>query len=316
MDSVLAGMLADGRIAGAYLIEGSQGYFDSETEEFIGSLFCLEHSRCGKCQPCIQIQAGFHPDILRISPSGQSIKVDDIADVAGWIAQKPFEGGYKAVVIPQADCMVEAAQNKLLKAIEEPPEQTVFLLGAASRKNLLPTVLSRCIIIRMRREAGQGLVPDLQRMFNISTLVASMLAKTAGGDVYAASALFARNYPETREVCIRAARRLLEAKNRATSVILDMLLQYTENLDDAFMAMELYIRDIVVYQKTGIASMLYNGDKIVEIKTYAQSLPAYKLVRILGCLQAAHQKYKNCAGILKKLLLESMLFEILEVVLT
>jgi DNA polymerase-3 subunit delta' len=309
-------MLAGGRVAGAYLIEGSQGYFTSEAEAFIGFLFCRQHKFCGQCPACIQIKAGFHPDILRISPSGQSIKVEDIADVGGWIVQKPYEGSYKAVVISQADTMVEAAQNKLLKAIEEPPDRTVFLLGAVNRKNLLPTVLSRCIIIRMRRDTDVDLIQALQQRFDTSTLIASMLAKTAGYDAFAASDLLARKYPETRETCIRAARRLLEARNRATSATLDMLLQHADNLGDVFLAMELYVRDIVVYQKTHSVSLLYNGDKIVEIKNYAQNMPPRKLIRILEKLQAAHEKYRLCTGIFKKLLLESMLFEILEVVLT
>jgi DNA polymerase III subunit delta' len=316
MDSTFRDSLENGQVAGAYLIEGSPGYFTSQTEAFIGSLFCAEHRLCGKCPPCMQIKAGYHPDILRITPSGQSIKVEDIADVGGWISQKPFEGDYKAVVISQADLMVEAAQNKLLKAIEEPPEHTVFLLGAVSRKNLLPTVLSRCIIIRMRREDSEDLIQSLQQRFDISTLIAAMLAKTAGYDAFAASDLFARKYLDTRETCIRAVRRLLEAKNRATSTTLDMLLQHSDHLGDAFLAMELYVRDIVVYQKTMSASLLYNGDKIVEIKSHAQALPSRKLVRILESLEAAHQKNKISTGILKKLLLESMLFEILEVVLT
>lgn len=316
MDSLLANALETGHVAGAYLIEGSQGYFTSETEAFIGSLFCHEHRFCGECPACAQIKAGFHPDILRIIPGGQSIKVENISEVGGWISQKPFEASYKAVLIPQADLMVEVAQNKLLKSIEEPPEHTVFLLGAASRKNLLPTVLSRCIIIRMRQNAAPDLIQTLQQRFDTPTLTAAMLAKTAGYDAFAAEDLLARKYPETRETCIRAARRLLEAKNRATSMTLDMLMQHSDNLSDVFLALELYVRDIVVYQETQDASLLYNADKIVEIKNYAQSLPVRKLVGILDRLQAAHQKYKLCTGILKKLLLESMLFEILEVVLS
>ncbi len=315
MDGIFREALGSGRVAGAYLIEGSKGYFASEAEAFIGSLFCRENTFCGQCPACVQIRAGYHPDILRITPSGQSIKVDDIAEVGGWISQKPYEGEYKAVVIAQADLLVEAAQNKLLKAIEEPPEHTVFLLGAANRKNLLPTVLSRCIMIRMRRDGAEDVARALQQQFDAPTLMASMLAKTAGYDAFAASELYARKYPDTRETCIRAVRRLLEAKNRATSATLDMLLQYTDNLSDVFLAMELYVRDIVVYQKTQNPSLLYNSDKIVEIKNYSQSVSAQTLIRVLERLQAAHQKYKLCTGILKKLLLESMLFEILEVVL-
>ena len=285
-------------------------------DEFTRGLFCADHTGCAKCPACLKIKAACHPDILKITPSGKSIKVEDIENVGEWIARKPYEGGYKTVVIPDADSMVDAVQNKLLKAIEEPPEKTVFLLGTISRKNLLPTVLSRCIIVRMQSNDGQAVIRDLQKKFDLSTMGATALARTARLDPYAAAELYKRNYAETRETGIRAVKRLLDAKNRATSVILDLLMKYAENLDDIFLAMECFIRDIIVYKNTGDDALLYNTDKIVDIKEYAGRLPDAKLVRILGALQAAQEKKKICTGILKKLLLENMLFEILEVVLT
>lgn len=314
MDGILRQMLGRERVAGAYLIEGSIGFVETEAEEFIGALFCHRHTACGQCSPCFRIQSGSHPDILRISTGRKTIQVEDVDSLPAWAALKPFEGAWKAVVIARADTMTETAQNKLLKVIEEPPANTVFLLGAVNGKNLLPTVLSRCIIIRMRKKGDDDLAPLLKERFSVSDATAAVLAKTAGFDPYAAFELYARNYTETRDLCIRAVRRLLESKSRAASVTLDILMQCADRMDDMFLALTLYIRDIVYYGKTADATLLYNSDRIVEIKEHAR-MPAQKLVRILSHLQAAQKKSRQCAGIQKKLLLESMLFEILEVVL-
>jgi len=317
MHSVLLGALRSGAVAGAYLIEGSAGFARVQTEEFLGDLFCENGSRCGNCPACKKISAGFHPDILRIDPGERSIKVEDIKEsgLMEWISRKPFEGGYKAVVITGADRMVEAAQNKLLKAIEEPPDKTVFLLSARAGKNILPTVLSRCIIIRMRGEDKEEIAEGLRQQLSLSTLSARVLAATAGYDPYTAEELHSRDYFETREAAVRAAKRLLSAKNRASSVILDLLLGCADNLNDLFLALQSYMRDILVYKNTADDRLVINADQILDIRDFANRLSSRKLTLVLCALQEADRKRKLCAGILKKLLLQDMLFEILEVVL-
>lgn len=317
MHSIFAGALASGEIAGAYLLEGSDGWARAETEGFLLALFCEKGNGCGECPGCRKIKAGYHPDIFRIDPDTKSIKVEHINEpsLTEWIYRKSFEGGYKAVVIPGAERMVEPVQNKLLKALEEPPDKTVFLLGAGAGKNILPTVLSRCIIIRMRGEDEEAAVEDLRQSLGLTTMSARVLAKTAGGDPYAASELHARKYFETRESALRAAKRLLTAKNRASSVILDLLMKYADNLDDVFLALHTFVRDILVYKNTADEGLLINADQILDIRELARCLTSRKLALVLMSLQEADRKRKLCVGILKKLLLQNMLFEILEVVL-
>jgi DNA polymerase-3 subunit delta' len=317
MHSVFESALTSGEIAGAYLIEGSEGWARAEAEDFLRVLFCEKGSACGACPSCRKIRAGFHPDILRIEPGGKSIRVEDIKEsgLMEWISRKSFEGGYKAVVVPGADRMGEAVQNKLLKVVEEPPDKTVFLLCANAGKNILPTVLSRCIIIRMRGKDNETAVEDLRQRLSLSTMSARVLVKTAGYDLYAATELFARKYFETRESAFRAAKRLLTAKNRANSVILDLLMKYADNLDDVFLALQSYLRDILVYKNTADEGLVINADQILDIRELSMRLTSRKLVLVLKSLQDTDRKRKLCAGILKKLMLENMLFEILEVVL-
>jgi DNA polymerase-3 subunit delta' len=317
MHSVLLGALRSGEIAGAYLIEGSEGWAQSQSESFLRTLFCEQNSACGQCPACRKIKAGFHPDIFRIESAGKNIKVEAIRDsgLMEWIYRKPFEGGYKAVVISGADRMVEAAQNKLLKAIEEPPDKTVFLLSADAGKNILPTVLSRCIIIRMRTEGCQAAESEIRERLGLSTMSAKVLAAMAGYDPYMAAELHERKFFETREAALRAAKRLLSAKNRASSVILELLMKHADHLDDVFLALQSYVRDILVFKNTADERLVINADQIIDIKDYAGRLSSRKLAQILNIMQETEKKRKLCAGILKKLLLQDMLFEILEVVL-
>lgn len=317
MHSVLKAALASNGIAGAYLIEGSEGFAGAEIDAFLGALFCEQHTGCGQCPGCKKIHAGFHPDILRVEPVGKSIRVEDIKEsgLMEWISRKPFEGGFKAVVIQKADTMVPAAQNKILKVLEEPPDKTVFLLSAPLRKNILPTILSRCIIIRMRVGNKKAAEEDLRQRLSLSTMNARVLAATAGYDPYAASELYGRNYFETRDLALRAAKRLLNAKNMASSVVLDLLLKRADDLDDMFLALQCFVRDILFYKNTADAAHVINADQILDIKDFAQRVTSRKLALVLCAMQKTDRERKMCTGILKKLLLQNMLFEILEVVL-
>jgi len=94
----------------------------------------------------VKIARGVHPDVLVVEPGDTgTIKVDQIRDVVDRSSFRPFEGRRRVVVVNDADAMVAAAQNALLKILEEPPPSSVFVLVTSRPDVLLPTVRSRCI---------------------------------------------------------------------------------------------------------------------------------------------------------------------------
>jgi DNA polymerase III delta' subunit len=104
------------------------------------------HDACGRCSPCRRIARGMHPDVLSVEPGDNgSIKIDQVRDVIGRAAYRPFEGRVRVVIVDEADAMVPAAQNALLKTLEEPPASSIFILVTSRPDLLLPTVLSRCV---------------------------------------------------------------------------------------------------------------------------------------------------------------------------
>ena len=106
---------------------------------------------CGKCKACKRIARGVHPDVLFVEPGDNgSIKIEQVRDIVDRAAYRPFEGRRRAVIIDQADALVPAAQNALLKTLEEPPPSSVFMLITSRPDMLLPTVLSRCPRLQFR----------------------------------------------------------------------------------------------------------------------------------------------------------------------
>ena len=115
---------------------------------------------CGHCRACRKTLLGIHPDVITVAPGLDSqgrkrreMTVDQVRAVAATAAVMPNEGRRKAYVIEDADTMNTQAQNALLKLLEEPPESAAFILEAANASLLLPTVRSRCEMIRANADA-------------------------------------------------------------------------------------------------------------------------------------------------------------------
>ncbi len=153
--------LREGTYVHAYLISGAAGMGKRTMARLIAQyLLCTGDAKpCGVCPGCIQVRDGNHPDVMTVTPgkplspevkSGlQGIPVDEIRYVNALVGQHTFVGGQRVVIIERAEKMNPAAQNALLKTLEEPLAGTVFLLLTESPELLLPTIVSRCRALKM-----------------------------------------------------------------------------------------------------------------------------------------------------------------------
>ncbi len=163
------------------------------------ALNCLEPVRdqgglpfdaCGRCRACDRITRGVHVDVITLEPDDRaSIKIDVVRDVLSRTGYKPFEGKRRAVLIREADTLEPAAQNSLLKNLEEPPPGTVFILTTAVPDALLGTVRSRCMRLRFGRLTAADVELALVRDHGQSELEAREAAPLADGSIGQALAL-------------------------------------------------------------------------------------------------------------------------------
>jgi DNA polymerase III subunit delta' len=122
----------------------------------------LEIDACGVCAACTRIARGIHPDVLIVEPGDSgSIKIEPVRDLIERAAYRPFEGKWRAAIVDEADALVPAAQNALLKTLEEPPSRSVFMLVTARADALLATVRSRCPRLPFRPLSPQDLAAAL-----------------------------------------------------------------------------------------------------------------------------------------------------------
>lgn len=139
----------------AYLFQGEEGVGkEALARTFAAGLQCQSESAdkpCKECVSCRQMESGNQPDVIWVTREKASLGVDEIREqLCNTMDIKPFSSPYKIYLVPEAEKMTEAAQNALLKTIEEPPEYGVVILMTSNISALLPTIQSRCLTMEFR----------------------------------------------------------------------------------------------------------------------------------------------------------------------
>ncbi|MCL2504244.1 MAG: DNA polymerase III subunit delta' [Coriobacteriia bacterium] len=165
-------------ISHAYLFAGLPG---SGKEAAAKALACsaLCSDSCGACPVCARVLRGTHPDVHVIDPEGASAYLaSQVRGIIRDVNLAPIEGEHKVYILKAADRLNDAAANALLKTLEEPPGNVIFILLTHSANYVLPTIISRCQVLRFRR------IPPREA-------AAILAAKTGAGAAEAGAALAA-----------------------------------------------------------------------------------------------------------------------------
>ena len=149
---------------------------------FAQALVCPKDG-CGACNACRSVLNGAHPDVEIIRTEGLSIKIDEVRELLARVAWAPSMGGWRVIVMEDADRLTESAANALLKAVEEPGTRTVWLLCAPTLHDLLPTVRSRCRHVQLVTPSTQAVSQVLQRRDGISPQMADFAARVSQGHI-------------------------------------------------------------------------------------------------------------------------------------
>jgi DNA polymerase-3 subunit delta' len=149
---------------------------------FAQGLICPNNS-CGTCNECKSAANGSHPDVEIIRTEGLSIKIDEVRELLTRVAWAPSMGGWRVVVMEDADRLTESAANALLKAIEEPGNRTVWLLCAPTLHDVLPTIRSRCRHLQLVTPSNAAVAQVLQTRDGISPNMADFAARVSQGHI-------------------------------------------------------------------------------------------------------------------------------------
>ncbi len=180
---------ASGAMTHAWLFTGPPGSGRSvAARAFAAALQCTSPDDvpgCGQCSDCRTVLAGTHADVRLVVPEGLSISVAEMRSLVQAAARRPTTGQWRVVLIEDADRLTEGAGNALLKAIEEPPDRTVFLLCAPSDhpEDVPVTIRSRCRPVPLRTPLPGPVAAVLRERDGIDPELAEWAASVCGGHI-------------------------------------------------------------------------------------------------------------------------------------
>ena len=166
-----------------WLVTGPPGSGRSTAANTFAQALICKDSGCGVCGDCLSVLSGSHPDVEIIRTEGLSIKVEEIRELLTRVAWTPSLGGWRVVVMEDADRLTDSAANALLKAIEEPGSRTVWLLCAPSLHDVLPTIFSRCRHLQLRTPSAESVANILISNDRIAPNLAQLAAQVSQGHI-------------------------------------------------------------------------------------------------------------------------------------
>ncbi len=266
----------------------------------------LECDACGVCAACARIARGVHPDVLIVEPGDSgSIKIEQVRDIVDRAAYRPFEGRRRAVIIDEADALVPAAQNALLKTLEEPPPSSVFMLVTARPDRLLPTVRSRCPRLQFR-PLGQHDIAAAMVTRGHSDAEARAVAATADGSLGRALDTSAGALVEARDVAERvlAQAAATEDPRRRIESAKDLLVKTgaggagdREQLASHLRAMASLLRDVELLSTRADVRALANPDVQPALERLTQAYDGERGMRAFTAVDRALVALDRNAGV-------------------
>ena len=178
----LADAQREQRMSHAYLFVGPAGSGKTETALALALAKLCPLGGCGECDTCIRINRLSHPDVHWVEPEGVgSYLAEQIREVIRTASLTPVRANHKLFVITRADLLRDAAANAFLKTLEEPPDDTSFVLMARTRDSVMPTLVSRCQTLVFRRLPERESVGLVCRQTGASPQDARIALATVGG---------------------------------------------------------------------------------------------------------------------------------------
>lgn len=271
-----------GSINHAYMFEGIEGIgketFSEELAQLLLDVKYLDNT----------------PDCIRVKPDGNSIRIAQIRDLQSDIVIKPHKK-YKIYIIDKSERMTVEAQNALLKTLEEPPEYAIIILVANNKESLLPTIRSRCEILKFTPipfiEIKKHLMSE-----GIDENRANLLSSFSRGSMKKALELAQSNDFYEMKENVQSYIETIMGKNMVE--ILDIPSKMESYKGEAIAVLDMminYFRDIMISKEHVDKNMIINADKIVFIKNMSKRITYSQVSKIIDIIEDTKIKIKgNC----------------------
>lgn len=312
----LRNALASGKVSHAYIINGEK----NSGKEFIARVFSMalqcekgEVEPCQECHSCKQALSGNQPDIIRIvHEKPNSIGVEDIRrQVNGDVAIKPYSSPYKVYIINEAEKMTVQAQNALLKTLEEPPAYAVIILLTANLNALLPTILSRCVVLSMKPVSDELVKQYLMEQLQVPDYKAEVCVAFARGNVGKAKALASsEDFENVKSEALSLLKYIHDMELSEIIAAIKKITEYKLEIGDYLDIFAVWYRDVLLFKATNDVNSLVFREEIQSIRRTAQRSSYEGIETVINALDTAKKRLE--ANVNFELVMELMILTIKE----
>jgi DNA polymerase-3 subunit delta' len=268
---------------------------------------------CNECHACKQALSGNQPDIIHLTHEKPNvITVDDIREqINSDIVIKPYACDRKIYIINEAEKMNVQAQNALLKTLEEPPEYAVIIILTTNVDALLPTILSRCVVLNMKPVDDEKVKEFLMEYVQVPDYKAEVCAAFARGNLGKAKILASsEEFDKIKTEAIALLKHIDEMNVNEISIAIKQMNEYKLEINDYLDILAIWYRDALMFKATADANNLIFRDEIKFIKQTASRSTYEGLEIILKALDKA--KARLSANVSFDLTMELLLLTIKE----
>lgn len=304
-------VIREQKISHAYMLVGEAGMGKKSLADAFALTLLCEKGRmepCMECHACKQVLAGSHPDLVYVTHEKPgSIGVDEIREqINDSVMVRPYSSSYKIYIVDEAEKMTSQAQNALLKTLEEPPSYVVILLLADSQESFLPTILSRCVQLKLKPLRDSVVRGYLTGNLGVAEGEADIYAAFARGNLgkavqIASSEDFRNMYQEVLHL-------LKHIRDMDISELLDYIRKLKEDsvdIQEVLDFMLMWYRDVLLYKVTTDINLLIFKDEYGKFKEISDRSSYDGLKRILEAIDKA--KVRLNANVNMELAMELML---------
>ena len=312
----LQNALTTKKISHAYILNGEK----SSGKEYIAKVFAMalqceqgELEPCQECHACKQALSDNQPDIIRVGhEKPNTISVDDIrAQINNDVAIKPYSSPYKIYIVNEAEKMTQQAQNAILKTLEEPPEYAVILLLTSNVNALLPTILSRCVVLNMKPVADEKVRKFLMEELKVPDYKADVCVAFARGNIGKAKALASsEDFENIKNEALSLLKYIEDMELHEIVAAIKKIGEYKLEIGDYFDIMAIWYRDVLLFKATKDANHLVFREELGALRKCAQRSSYEGIETIINALDTAKRRLD--ANVNFELVMELLLLSIKE----
>ena len=221
-------------------------------------------------------------------PKANFIKINSVRNLRREASLSSFEGGKRVFIISNAEEMNPEASNSLLKTLEEPSSDSVFILTTAKKEQLLPTILSRCQLVQFDPLSEEELQEALISRNGVDAVQAALVARLANGSYTDAQEMLSIDLVEQRQQAVHFLRLVLGSQKIPLALEVERIagLGDRDAVERWMKLLGVWLRDAMVLREQGEAGLL-NRDHLNDLNSFNQKFPEAHLVQALETVEGS-----------------------------